>query len=159
MVRFVAVLLLASAAAAASGQAMNADPLSSSECAAARSELDKALSEPAAGQARSQRLARARQQVALVCLGPGSGERVRSGAPQPAQAVPPSLIPMPPAPAPAPAITPPPPPPDVPRAAPLTTCDPAGCWDSEGRRLNKMGPLLISPRGLCTIEGGLLNCP
>jgi hypothetical protein len=41
----------------------------------------------------------------------------------------------------------------------ITTCDAAGCWDSEGQRHNQMGPLLVGPRGLCTLQGGLLNCP
>lgn len=160
MTRFVAALLLAAAATCAlSAQARDADPLSSSECAAARDELDKALSEPTERRrARPERLARARQQAALVCLGRDSGSRERSGAPQPAQAVPPAAISVRPAP-PAPVAAPPQPPLAIPHAAAVTTCDPAGCWDSEGRRLNNVGPLLMGPRGLCTIQGGLLYCP
>jgi hypothetical protein len=158
MARFFATLVLAAAASALSAQTPYADPLSSTECAAARDELEQALSEPGASrQARSDRLARARQRAAFVCLGPDSGKRERSGAPQPAQAVPPAISPRP-APAP-PAVALPQPPLAIPRAATVTACDPAGCWDSEGRRLNNMGPLLMGPQGLCTLQAGLLNCP
>jgi len=162
MPRFIATLLLAAAASAAlSAHAVEADPLSYSECMAARDELEKALSEPAANrQARSERLARARRQAALVCLGREAGGRARSGAPEPAQAVPPPVISVRPAQAPPPpAVASPQAPLTIPRSATITACDPAGCWDSEGRRLNNMGPLLMGPRGLCTLQGGLLNCP
>jgi hypothetical protein len=158
MRRHIPVLLLAMAATGAlRAQASETDPLSSSECAAARGELEKVLSEPGR-KARDERLLRARQQVVAACLGSESGGRERSGAPQPAQVVPPVLPPVRPAPPPLPTIAPAPPPVAVPRAA-ITTCDPAGCWDSEGRRLNNMGPLLVGPRGLCTLQGGVLNCP
>ena len=161
MSRFIATLLLAAAASAAlSAQAVEADPLNSSECMAARDELEKALNEPAPNrQARSERLARARRQAALVCLGREAGGRERSGAPEPAQAVPPPVISVRPAQAPPPAVASPQPPLAIPRSAAITACDPAGCWDSDGRRLNNMGPLLMGPRGLCTLQGGLLNCP
>jgi hypothetical protein len=52
------------------------------------------------------------------------------------------------------------PPVAVPRAAAvITTCDPGGCWDSEGRRLNHLGPMLVGPRGLCNLQAGIANCP
>jgi hypothetical protein len=161
MPRYVATLLLVAAASSAlSAQAPEADPLNSSECVAARDELDKALSEPAANrQARSERVACARRQAALVCLGREASGRERSGAPEPPQAVPPPVISMRPAPAPPPVSATPQGPVAIPRPATITACDPAGCWDSEGRRLNNMGPLLMGPRGLCTLQGGLLNCP
>jgi hypothetical protein len=50
----------------------------------------------------------------------------------------------------------------VPRpAAPIvvTTCDATGCWTSDGRRLDRAGPNLLGPRGLCTLQGALLQCP
>jgi hypothetical protein len=152
-------LLVLAAIGALRAQGAETDPLSSSECTAARDELENVLSEPGR-KARDERLLRARRQAAAVCLGRDSGSRERSGAPQPAQAVPSVALPSArPAPAPPlPAIAPAPPPVAVPRAA-ITTCDPAGCWDSEGRRLNNMGPLLMGPRGLCTLQGGVLNCP
>jgi hypothetical protein len=161
MPRLIAALVLTAAASSAlSAQALGADPLSSTECMAARDELEKALSEPTANrQARSERLARARGQAALLCLGREADGRERSGAPEPAQAVPPPIISVRPAQAPPPAITSPQPPLAIPRTPTITACDPGGCWDSEGRRLNNMGPLLISPRGLCNLQGGMLNCP
>jgi hypothetical protein len=156
-------LLLAAGAGVAFSlhAAQEPDPLSSSECAAARAELEAALSEPDVDrQARAQRLARARQEAALACLGPTSGNRERSGAPQPPQAVPPPAIGVrPPPPAPPTVNAVPQPPLPVPRSAVITACDPAGCWDSEGRRLNNAGPLLLGPRGLCTLHAGVLNCP
>jgi len=161
MPRFIATLLLAAATSSTlPAQTVDADPLNSSECRSAREELDKALDEPMANrQARSERLARARQQAALLCLGREAASRERSGAPEPVQAVPPPVVPVRPPSAPRAAIALPQPPVAIPRAATITTCDPAGCWDSDGRRLNNMGPLLMGPRGLCTLQGGLLNCP
>jgi len=158
--RFTAALLLAAAASGiVRAQDAPQDPLASSECTAARDELESVLNEAArAGrQAPAAQLARARQHAALACLGRESGNRERAGAPQPAQAVAPPAIPA--NPAPAPVITSPPPPVDIPRPSTVTNCDAAGCWDSEGKRLNNLGPLLVGPRGLCTMQGGLLNCP
>ncbi len=57
-------------------------------------------------------------------------------------------------------VTPPAPPP--PRNAPplvITSCDPTGCWASDGSRLNRMGQNLLGPRGLCSVQGNLLQCP
>jgi hypothetical protein len=161
MLRWIAALLLAAAAAtaASAAQTPEADPLSSRECAAARDELERALAESAAlRQSHPERLSRARQQAARSCLGRDHSERQRSGAPYPAVVIPPAASSARAVQPSAPAIAPEPPPP-VPRAATITVCDPAGCWDSEGRRLNNMGPLLVGPRGLCTLQGGLLNCP
>lgn len=109
--------------------AQSDDPLSSGECTAAR-----------------------------TCLGPASGQPQRSGAPQPAQVVPPPVIATPSAPATLPPPAPPLPRLAIPRPATVTTCDPAGCWDSEGRRLNQVGPLLMGPHGLCSIHGGAVTC-
>jgi hypothetical protein len=161
MAPFVATLLLTAAATTAlRAQVPEIDPLSSSECAAAREQLEQAISEPLPdGQARSQRLSRARRQAALACLGPSSGSRERSGAPNPPQTVPPPVIGQRSAPPSPPAVAAPQPPLAIPRAGAITVCDPAGCWDSEGRRLNQMGPLLMGPRGPCTLNGGALNCP
>ncbi|MES3003980.1 MAG: hypothetical protein V4787_25035 [Pseudomonadota bacterium] len=58
-----------------------------------------------------------------------------------------------------PAISPPSPPLAIPRPATISSCDPAGCWDSEGRRLNNQGPLLLGPRGPCLQQGGVVSCP
>lgn len=69
--------------------------------------------------------------------------------------VPPPVIDGPPA-----IVTEPPwPPVAIPRPAVVTTCDPGGCWDSEGRRLNQVGPLLVGPHGACTMQAGAAQCP
>ena len=74
-----------------------------------------------------------------------------------------SVLPPPaPGPAPAlPALREPPPavarPPDRPRF--ITTCDAIGCWADDGSRLDRVGPDLRGPRGLCTVQGTLLTCP
>lgn len=60
-----------------------------------------------------------------------------------------------PAPAAAPAVT-------IPRpAAPvvITNCDANGCWASDGSRLSRFGAALVGPRGVCSVQGALLNCP
>lgn len=132
------------------------DPLQAPRCVRARAELDAALAAPDA--VHSARLEHARRAARHECLGTDSGERQRSGAPFPAQVVPPTVAAEPRAHAPAP-LTPPPPPLKVPRPTVITTCDAAGCWDSEGRRLNQMGPMLVGPRGVCTQVGGVVSCP
>jgi len=48
-------------------------------------------------------------------------------------------------------------PPDRPRV--VTTCDAIGCWADDGSRLDRVGPNLRGPRGLCTLQGTLLSCP
>ncbi len=161
MIRTLAALLLAAGTAGASGAPPPpADPLDSSECLAARAQLEQALAEPAtAQQAHPQRLLLARRQAASACLGRESPGRERSGAPERAQSVPPPTISTRPARAPAPAGAQPQPALPIPRPTVITTCDPVGCWDSEGRRLNNMGPLIVGPRGLCALQGGQLNCP
>lgn len=153
-------MLLAAGTGALAASPPGADPLHSDECLAARSELERALAEPPASmQLHPQRLARARRQAGAACLGRDSSGRERSGAPEPAQSVPAPIISARPAQPPAPAAVPPQPPLSIPRPAVITTCDPAGCWDSEGHRLNNMGPLIVGPRGLCTLQAGQLNCP
>ena len=41
----------------------------------------------------------------------------------------------------------------------ITTCDAIGCWADDGSRLDRVGPDLRGPRGLCTVQGTLLTCP
>ena len=41
----------------------------------------------------------------------------------------------------------------------ITSCDPGGCWANDGSRLNRVGPNLWGPRGICTVQGSLLQCP
>lgn len=156
MIPVIAALLLATPLAV---HAQSEDPLSSRECTAARIELEAALNDKAsAPRARAERLAAARSRAALACLGPASGQPQRSGAPQPAQVVPPPVIATPSAPATLPPPAPPVPQLAIPRPATITACDPAGCWDSEGRRLNQIGPFFMGPRGPCSIHGGAVTC-
>jgi hypothetical protein len=136
------------------------DPMSSHECKAAREELELALSDPSADrQVQAKRLALARRLAASACLGRSDTKRERSGVPDPVQTVAPPAISVPSKPPPVAADAAPKPPVAIPRAAAITVCDPAGCWDSEGRRLNNMGPFLMGPRGLCTVQGATVQCP
>jgi hypothetical protein len=41
----------------------------------------------------------------------------------------------------------------------ITSCDAGGCWANDGSRLNRVGPSLWGPRGICTVQGSLLQCP
>jgi hypothetical protein len=41
----------------------------------------------------------------------------------------------------------------------ITSCDAGGCWANDGSRLNRVGPNLWGPRGLCTVQGTLVQCP
>jgi hypothetical protein len=111
-------------------------------------------------------LQRLQKHAARACLG-GSGERQpppQSVLQPPISVTPPSaLSPAVPVPRlPPPATVSPPPPVVAPPAPPLTTtsCNPSGCWNSEGQFMPRVGPALSSPRGLCTVQpGGLLSCP
>ncbi len=150
---FIALLLFATSAPCARDGAP--DPLRSPSCLAARTELEALLAQARAG---DQRLAPARQRAARACLGASDGTRQRSGAPEPAPAVAPAIVVAPP-PVRPPAAAPAPAPLSVPRPTAITTCDPAGCWDSDGRRLNQMGPLLVGPGGVCSGLGGVVTCP
>ena len=52
--------------------------------------------------------------------------------------------------------------PTMPRAASpyaITSCDAGGCWANDGSRLNRVGATLWGPRGACTVQGSLLQCP
>jgi hypothetical protein len=41
----------------------------------------------------------------------------------------------------------------------ITSCDAAGCWASDAARLQRLGPNLVGPRGVCTVQGAVLSCP
>ncbi len=41
----------------------------------------------------------------------------------------------------------------------ITSCDAAGCWVNNGTRLQRVGPALLSPKGFCSVQGSVLNCP
>lgn len=146
-------------AAAALAHAQSADPLHSRECDAARAGLESALDAAAQKSAGSQeRLAAARKDAMAACLGRESGTRERSGAPEPAIVAPPPVTQMPRPLSPPATVAAPVPPAYTPPAV-VTTCDSTGCWDSNGRRINRLGPMLVGPRGACTVVGGTVQCP
>jgi hypothetical protein len=163
--------LLASTTATATG-----DPLQSADCRRALAELNAKeaavaeTSRASSGVTANDRqlidatLAPARRHAARSCL-------ARAADPAPL-ASPPLMRPAPIATAPlvvAPASSPTP---TTPRTAPLpsasartekpfaiTSCDAGGCWANDGSRLNRVGPNLWGPRGICTVHGSLLQCP
>lgn len=101
-----------------------------------------------------------RRDAATACLG-GSGDPPPPTASMqpPAALAPPrpddAARPVRPLAVPVPAVT-------IPRpVAPvvITSCDPNGCWASDGSRLNRLGGSLVGPRGICSVQGSLLNCP
>lgn len=102
----------------------------------------------------------ARRQAAIACLG---GRDTPASAPLRAAQPSATTAPLP---ARSPGTTPstasPPVSPPVPRAAApviITACDATGCWASDGTRLQRAGPNLLGPKGLCTTSGSLLQCP
>jgi hypothetical protein len=141
-------------------QAAAADPLHSRECIAARETLARAQQDAVARlEGAPGRLAHARKQAQRACLGRDSGNAQRVGAPDPPIAVAPPMIEAP-QPQRGVIATPSSPLLDIPRPSAITICDPGGCWDSEGRRLNRVGPLLLGPRGgACTTQGSVVQCP
>jgi hypothetical protein len=143
---------------ATAAHAQSPDPLHSPECGVAREVLERALDDASRKLAGSaQRLGQARKEAIEACLGRDTGERARAGAPDPSIAVAPPVMQAPHAPA-SPAIVAPAPPAYVPPAV-VTTCDASGCWDSNGRRINNLGPMLVGPRGACIVVGGIVQCP
>ena len=48
------------------------------------------------------------------------------------------------------------------RSAPpkvITACDAMGCWASDGTRVQRIGPILQGPHGVCSVAGSVLQCP
>ncbi|HYD74417.1 hypothetical protein [Ramlibacter sp.] len=131
------------------------DPLKSPACGRSIAALEAARTGPA-GAAAVEGL---RRQATQDCLG-GSGARTRpSPTTQPPVSVAPPVVDVP-QPPPAPVAAPPPPPPvDIERPAVITSCDAAGCWTSDGVRLNRSGPLLLGPGGACVTSGHVVRCP
>jgi hypothetical protein len=164
--RHVLCALIAGMAALA-GAAQEAGPPASAACrdalAALQAREAQAMAARDAGRPTEdllKSLAPLRRQAARACLG-GRGDPP-----------PPSQQPATPAFTVAPAAARPPVPPPSPPAAPMipapqrpaapamvTNCDPSGCWASDGSRLQRLGPNLVGPRGVCTQQGVLLHCP
>lgn len=159
MCRFAIICALSLAGWVSAHAQGSADLMKTPECLAARKQLDEAL---AAGGPR-ERLTAAREQAGIKCLGqkppplpegrfvppPAAVDPIRLR-PALALSLPSATAPIPP---------PPPPPLAIPRAPVITSCDAAGCGDSNGTHYNQLGPVLLGPRGVCTVQGGALNCP
>ncbi|HSW17321.1 MAG TPA: hypothetical protein VLJ86_08855 [Ramlibacter sp.] len=134
----------------------DADPAKSSACAQALARLEALQVDKAPAAATEQ----ARQQASQACL---RGPAPKQPPPRAVQ-TPAALLPLPlPLPAPA-AQAMPPALPSAPlrieRPEAVSHCDPGGCWDSEGRRLNRVGQDVLGPRGgVCMPMGGTLWCP
>lgn len=155
-------------AAQAQALPLAGDRLHALACIDARAGLDAALAAAPArppSVAEARRIGLARREVARICLGQEAEVPRPSGrvAQPPLAVTPASTAPsggLPPLQGPpagsagAPLASSPPALPAV-----LTACDATGCWDSHGRRLERAGPLLLTPQGPCTPAGGLLNCP
>jgi hypothetical protein len=153
------------ALAAGGSLAQSADPLKSSECTQA---LDAMQAQEAAMIAAAERknageqaepsatLETLRRQAAHACLGSplDAPPRVERLARPPIAVAPvaPRAAVAPPVPAAAL------PPIHIPQLKTITICDPAGCWASDGTRLNRVGPLLVGPLGVCTVQGAVLSC-
>ena len=146
------------------GAQASPDLLKTPECLAARQQLDDAFT---AGGPRA-RLDAARERAALKCFGVKPSLPPESRVVSPPVVVDPirlrpeaalsraSVVVAQPA---APAVSPPLPSVAVQRSPAVTSCDAAGCWDSDGARYNQQGPVLVGPRGICTVQAGVLNCP
>lgn len=149
------------------------DLMKTPQCIAARQQLDAVL---AAGGPRDL-LTVVRRQAALRCLGLAiPADSVGPATLKPDRATPSAArnhrVPPPPVAVepirlrPTPALPQAParpgpvgPPPAATAPVAITACDATGCWDSTGARHNQQGPVLLGPRGACTQQGGLLNCP
>ena len=157
------------------------DPLESPECQralaalnaeeAAVAESSRATGGVTANDRRliDARLAPARRQAARACLArhadPATLSSARLVRPTPIAAAPlavaPGSSPAPTAPTAAtaraaPLVLPAAP---VERPYAITSCDIGGCWANDGSRLTRVGPNLWGPRGICTVQGSLLQCP
>ena len=154
------------------------DPLESAECRRALAALNAeeaavAESSRASGAVTANdrrlidaRLAPLRRQAARACLARRGDPAMLSSArlvrPPPIAAAPVAVAPASvaaPTAATARAAPPAPLAPPVERPYAITSCDPGGCWANDGSRLTRVGPNLWGPRGICTMQGSLLQCP
>jgi hypothetical protein len=163
------LLALAIALTASAASAERGDALGSLECRQALEALQaREAALPAAPETRAQggvrqgpapdaRWLALRRAAARACLGG------RDEAPMRAQratvapiVVPPVVVATPAPPRARPTM---PPPKAVEPVTVITACDAVGCWASDGSRLLRIGPNLQGPRGLCSVQGGVLHCP
>jgi hypothetical protein len=156
--RLLANLTLSLACTAGAAQVVN--PIDSTACRRALDARESAAAAERSSAAARGAVAVARRQAALACLG---GPDVAASAPLRASPAPvldtPSAV-QPSLPAPASPSSRAPPTPRAP-APPLTisACDATGCWASDGTRLQRAGPNLLGPRGVCTTSGPFVQCP
>ena len=175
--RVVALLAAIVATASATTAIALDDPLESAECRRALAALNAdetavAESSRASGGVTANdrrlidaKLAPVRRQAARACLArradPATPSSERLVRPPPITAAPlavaPASHPAPTAMARAAPLSPSTAPAEKPYA--ITSCDAGGCWANDGSRLNRVGPNLWGPRGICTVQGSLLQCP
>lgn len=131
------------------------DPAACREALDVLDARERALT-PAAPASERDAWRQAQRIAALACLGREDAPAPQHLA-QPPVRVAPVIVPDAPRPYPhvAPRTTPAPSPPPT----TITTCDPAGCWASDGTRWQRNGPDLVGPRGLCTVVGNVPRCP
>jgi len=130
------------------------DPLKSDACGKALAALQAARAPD--GDRTPAQVEVVRREATQACLG-GSGDARRpSPTAQAPIVVPPPTVALPRS-VPPREVTPPAPP--IERPPVITACDAGGCWDSDGRRLNRAGPLLIGPGGACVTSGLQVHCP
>ena len=161
---------LITALAGSAAVAQEADPLKSTDCRQALDALhalearavatpDRQTQGPGHREVLKQ-LDVVRRQAARACLG-GRGDPapLSSRVAPPLVSVPP-VAPRPPAAAPALPAAPTVSLPMQGQAPPMVTaCDLNGCWASDGSRLQRFGPNLFGPRGVCILRGAALHCP
>jgi len=162
---------LAGSAALAQSSSAAGDPLQAPECRqalAALHEIEAAAADAAKAQTPrpaastpgiDPKLAAARKSAARRCLASRADPPVRGRLAQPPLAVPPVAgVRPPPVTTPAVAATPPRAPAPPPLVS-ITSCDAAGCWTSDGARLNRVGPTLWGSHGACSVVGTVVHCP
>jgi len=166
-----ALPLVCAVATHARGAAVDGDPLQAPECQQALAALHEqeaaAASAPVANarpQAREPRpldpkLDAARRRAARSCLASRADPPVAGRLAQPPIAVPPVASVRPPLPAASPGTGVPARLAGPPPLVSITSCDAGGCWANDGSRLNRVGPNLWGPHGICTVQGTLVQCP
>lgn len=147
------------------------DPLDSAECRRALTALNaqeaalaatstaSAATEPRGRRHVDSPLAAARRQAATACLATRADLPVREVRPPPIGVAPLAVAPAPPAAAVVRGAPPAPKTRHADRPYAITSCDAGGCWANDGSRLNRVGPNLWGPHGICTVQGSLVQCP
>jgi hypothetical protein len=161
VIRPLLALALALAAQTASGLDIGPQSSACRDALAALDERESALAAAAQPQAHGRIAADAQWQLsranaAKACL----GQEGAASAPLPHSALPPIAVPpvvVAPAPVRAPSAAPPPAV-SIPRPPVVTSCDPNGCWTSDGSRMPHAGRDPLDPRVRCSVQGKLVVC-